>query len=100
MLSDPVIIALEQQMICYQRLARLAELQHEHVQQNQTEPLLEVLGKRQEVLDQVGQLERTIAPAKRHWGEYLLKLNAAGRSRAETLLSETRRLLGPITAAA
>ena len=99
MLQNPVIIALEQQMICYQRLARLAELQHEHVQQNQTESLLEVLGKRQEVLDQVAELERTIGPAKQRWGEFTGTLSSGGRVRAETLLATTRRLLEEITTA-
>jgi hypothetical protein len=99
MLQDPVIIALEQQMICYQRLAKLAELQHEHVQQSETESLLDVLGKRQEVLDQVTELERTIGPAKKRWTDYVGKLGAAGRARAETLLAATRRLLEQITMA-
>ena len=36
---------------------KLAELQHDHVQQGQTEALLEVLAKRQEVLDGVARLE-------------------------------------------
>ena len=99
MSTDPTILALEEQMICYQRLAKLAELQHEHVQQNQTESLLEVLGQRQEALDQAAKLEQTIAPAKRQWSEFVARLTIAGRSRAETLLAETRRLLEQITTA-
>ena len=43
--------ALEDQVGCYQRLAKLAELQHVHVQQEQTEALLDVLQSRQAVLD-------------------------------------------------
>ena len=50
-------------------------------------------------LDEVGGLEKTIGPAKRRWGEYVGKLNAAARARAETLLAATRRLLEEITAA-
>ena len=83
MLQDPIILALEEQVCCYKRLAKLAELQHEHVQQNQTESLLEVLGQRQEVLDQVAKHEAIIAPAKRRWSDYLAGLNAANRARAE-----------------
>jgi hypothetical protein len=96
---DGTIAALEEQVVCYKRLAKLAELQHEHVQQNQTESLLEVLGKRQEVLDEMSRLEAAIAPAKRGWTEYLGRLDAASRGRAEGLLGETRRLLEQITAA-
>src|SRR6185503_12781030 len=53
MVVDPVIAALQEQVTCYQRLAKLAELQHEHVQQSSTEALLDVLARRQEVLDHV-----------------------------------------------
>src|SRR5256885_15842627 len=99
MAADPIILALEEQVGCYQRLAKLAEMQHEFVRQSQTESLLEVLGKRQEVLDQVSRLEGVIAPAKRAWGEYAGQMDAGSRSRAETLLAETRRLLEQITTA-
>lgn len=96
---DPTLIALEKQLGCYTQLAKLAELQHEHVQNNQTEALLEVLGKRQGVLDQVASLEGTISAAKRRWSEYVGKLDSASRARAEGLLAQTRVLLEQITAA-
>ena len=97
--QDPIILALEEQVGCYKRLAKLAELQHEHVQQNQTESLLEVLGQRQDVLDQVARLEIIIAPAKRRWGDYLAALDTGNRARAEGMLAQTRRLLEQITTA-
>ena len=96
---DPVIDALHGQVDCYRRLFKLAELQHEHVQQERTESLLEVLARRQQVLDQLSALERVVAPAKRQWNEYLATLAAAERDEAERLLAETRRLLEAITAA-
>ena len=96
---DPTLLALEKQLGCYTQLAKLAELQHEHVQNNQTEALLEVLGKRQGVLDQVASLEGTISAAKRRWSEYVGKLDSASRARAEGLLAQTRVLLEQITAA-
>lgn len=99
MKSDPVIPALEEQLGCYRRLAKLAELQHEHVQQSRTEDLLAVLVLRQEVLDQVGMLEQTIGPAKRRWAEYLGELDGSQRAKAEALLAATRELLETITAA-
>lgn len=97
--TDPIIDALNEQVDCYRRLAKLAALQHEHVQQGQTEQLLEVLGHRQEVLDQLAALERVVAPAKREWPRFTESLPAAMRSDAERLLAETRRLLEEITAA-
>ncbi len=58
MTGDSVITALQEQVGCYQRLAKLAELQHEHVQQSQTEALLEILTHRQAVLTRWGGWKR------------------------------------------
>lgn len=99
MVVDQVISALREQVDCYGRLARLAELQHEHVQQGRTEGLLEVLGRRQAVLDEIARLEQVIVPAKRGWATYLSGLRHEQRVTAEKLLAETRRLLEEITAA-
>ena len=96
-MQDAVIQALVEQVGCYQRLAKLAELQHEHVQQSETEALLEILNRRQEVLDQVARLEKVIVVAKRRWGEYVAGLRSDQRAQAEKLLAETRRLLEEIT---
>ena len=99
MVVDPVIAALQEQVTCYQRLAKLAEQQHEHVQQSSTEALLDVLARRQEVLDHVSRLEQTIVVAPRRWGEYVGGLRSEQRAQAERLMGETRRLLEEITAA-
>lgn len=97
--QDPVVTALEQQVGCYRKLAKLAELQHVYVQQSQTEELLSVLQARQGVLDQVADLEQTIGPAKKRWLVYLGELATDERTSAESLMAETRRLLEEITAA-
>ena len=64
---NPILTALDQQAECYRRLAKLAAVQHEYVQQSQTEELLDVLGRRQEVLNQIVVHEKAIAPAKGRW---------------------------------
>ena len=99
MTEHPVISALREQVDCYRRLAKLAELQHVHVQQSQTEQLLEVLASRQEVLDQLKLFEQTVAPQRKRWAEFLAEVAPTARGAAETLLGETRRLLEQITAA-
>ena len=71
--QDTVIESLEEQVALYRRLARLAELQHVHVQHGQTEQLLEVLGARQQVLDLLATLEKTVAPARRDWINYIVR---------------------------
>jgi thiamine biosynthesis lipoprotein ApbE len=94
-----VLAALDEQVVCYQRLAKLAEQQHEHVQLSRTEDLLAVLEKRQEVLDQIGTLEATVGPIKRQWTAFVAGLDSPSRVRAEAQLAETRRLLEEITTA-
>jgi hypothetical protein len=98
-MSLEVITALEQQVQCYRRLAKLAELQHVHVQQEQTEALLDVLRTRQGVLDEIAVLEQTSAPARQQWNSYTQGLSPSQRDHAESLLAEARRLLEEITSA-
>src|SRR5258706_1596813 len=99
MSSDPIIAALEDLLGCYRRLGKLAEVQHEYVEREQTEELLGLLSLRQEVLDRIGILEETIGPLKKDSSAYLDRLGNNGRAQAEKLLSETRRLLEDITTA-
>jgi len=94
-----ILNALEQQLGCYQKLAKLAELQHEHVQRNFTEGLLDVLGLRQEVLTELATHETLVASVRKAWPEFLEALPAEDRARAEASMGETRRLLEEIVAA-
>ena len=94
---EPILAALDEQVGCYRTLAKLADAQHECVQQSQTEKLLEILSRRQEVLDRIADFERMIAPAKRRWTEYRERLTPGLREKADALLAETRRLLEQIT---
>ncbi len=98
MADNAVILALEQQVACYRRLARLAEAQREHVQQSHIEALLDVLKNRQEILDQLKELESVIGPAKKRWTEFLGEIDSDARRRAEQMVGETRRLLEQIMA--
>jgi len=97
--SGEVILALEEQVGCYRRLAKLAEVQHAHVQQGQTEGLLEVLERRQEVLNQIARLEGLMGEAKGRWSEYLQGVDEVRMEKAEGLLVERRSLLEEINAA-
>ena len=97
--GDGVIESLAEQVACYRRLAKLAQIQHEHVRQSRTEQLLEVLKARQEVLEQIANHERIVGPVKRQWPEYLTTLAPDERVRAEALMGETSSLLQQITSA-
>src|SRR5262245_46979237 len=95
-MKDHVIQALEGQVSCYRRLVKLAELQNGHVQQNQTEALLDVLKNRQMLLDEIMQHERVVGPAKRGWNEFIAGIESNQRDVAQGLLNETRALLQQI----
>src|SRR5258706_14397304 len=97
MVDDPVILALSEQVACYRKLAKLAELQHRYVQNSQTERLLEILKDRQQLIDRLAAHERIITAAKSRWPEFTAGLSPESRGRAETLLAETRKLLEQIT---
>ena len=97
--DQTIIQALTEQVDQYRRLSKLAEIQHEHVENNATEKLLDVLARRQTVLDQITRLEEIIRPAKKGWADYVGGLEATQREAAERLLAETRRLLEQITTA-
>jgi len=96
---NEVLTALEEQVTCYRRLAKLADAQHEHVQQMHMEPLLEVLQLRQAVLNQLRKLEDVIRPQKPRWQDFLGELTEEQRSRAEAIVVENRELLQQITSA-
>lgn len=93
-----VLTALSEQVACYRTLARLAELQHEHVLNDHTEGLLDVLREREAVLDRAAELERTVGPVKREWAEVSRGLSGETRRAFESLFAETRSLLAQITA--
>jgi len=93
-----IIDALSEQVTCYRKLARLAEAQREHVQQSHMEALLGVLQSRQQILEQLQNLEFIIGPAKKRWSEFLDEIEPESRSLAEQMLAETRKLLEQIMA--
>ena len=95
----PIVAALEQQLACYRRLAKLSELQRNYVRENQTDELLVVLQTRSELLTEIARLEAEVAPMKRAWAETSTALAPAIRDSAAAMLAETRQLLQQITQA-
>ena len=94
-----ILAALQEQLGCYRKLARLAEAQHEHVQQMNMEPLLEVLRARQLVLNRLGELQHVLGAGQRRWMEIAANASPDDRVRGDECISETRRLLEQITEA-
>jgi hypothetical protein len=96
---DPVLTALEGQVVCYRRLAKLAEQQRELIQLGQADQLLQLLGLRQAELNQLQAHEKQLSPVKKQWKAYLATLPIGPRERASALMNETVTLLEQITAA-
>jgi signal transduction histidine kinase len=102
--SDPVWLepvsvlkAIEEQVLCYRSLAKLAARQHAHVQNDSTEELLGVLKERQVVVERLSILEQSVGPARRDWSNFSARLPLTERTRAETMMTEARSLLAEIT---
>ncbi|HEY1685859.1 MAG TPA: flagellar export chaperone FlgN [Tepidisphaeraceae bacterium] len=97
--TDSILSALTEQVACYRKLAKLADAQHQCVQQGQTEQLLNILKKRQEVLDRITALEQILGPVRKNWTGYRDTLDAQGKAMAEKLMAEVRSLLEEIMSA-
>lgn len=96
-MKEDVIQALEDQVGCYRRLAKLADVQHGHVEQNQMEPLLDVLKDRQAVVEQITRLEAVLGPVRKDWNGFAGGIDPEQRVQAEGYLAESKRLLEAIT---
>jgi hypothetical protein len=92
-----IIAAIEQQLHCYQQLAKLADVQREHVQMGDAEALLAVLHRRAGVLEELSALERVVGPVKRQWATFTQSLPDDRRQHVETVMLSSRQLLEQIT---
>jgi len=99
MSAQAALEALTEQVNCCQRLAKLAQMQHEHIEQGRVEQLLDVLKSRQQVVEQMAACERIVGPVKKQWETFVVTLDPTTRAKAEALLAESRTLLEQITAA-
>lgn len=91
--SDEALAALHEQVNCYRRLVKLAEAQHDHIEQSRTDALLEVLQQRAGEVERIGQLEALVAPLRRAWSDLTAGWPVERRVSAESMIAEIRRLL-------
>jgi hypothetical protein len=90
--------ALTEQVECCRKLAKLSRMQHEHITHGRVEQLLDVLKSRQQVVEQMSACERVVGPVKKQWETFVTGLDQVTRTKAETLLAQSRSLLETITA--
>lgn len=94
-----LIDVLQKLVELYERLLKLAALQRDYVQTDQTDHLLDVLTKRAGVVEQVSKLEIALRPTRLNWSDVSQSLDPVLRAQAEELLARTRSLLAEINAA-
>ena len=99
MSTQATLDALSEQVDCCQRLAKLQQMQHEHIAHGRVEQLLDVLKSRQQVVEQMAACEKIVGPVKKQWAQFVTTLDDPTRVKAEQLLAESRSLLEQITAA-
>jgi hypothetical protein len=88
--ADNLIAAIERQADLYARLEILAEQQHECVVQDRQDELLDVLQRRQDVIDRIVAGDKLIKLVRTHWADVTRMLPEASRLRAERAMTAMR----------
>lgn len=94
--ADNLITALERQADLYGRLVVLAEQQHECVVQDRQDELLDVLQRRQEVIDRIVAGDKLIKIVRTRWADVTRMLPEASRLRAEQAMTAMRERLARV----
>lgn len=87
---------LRRQRDLYRRLSQLVERQRSLVTAGDPAPLLGILGERQEVVGQLVQLSRDLAPHRDRWSSTRERFSASDRAEAEAILTEVNTVLGRV----
>ncbi len=90
---DRLLRLLESQRNCYRRLRELSLLQRSLISGDRPELLLNVLGDRQRIVNELAGLNEQLAPFRQDWEGVYESLPAEVRVRAGELLDEINGLL-------
>jgi flagellar biosynthesis/type III secretory pathway chaperone len=93
--EDPLTLLelLEQQRDLYYELEKLSAEQSQRIEQGQTEDLLNVLSKRQGLVEQLTQINTRLSPYRDYWGQVAQQLPEGKRQHLRHLLDEVQTLL-------
>lgn len=91
-----LVSLLEKQRALYGRLCELSRDQAQLIETAQTEPLLELLGHRQKLIDEVTVVNADLEPYRRRWAELWADLGAADRGRVGALVRAVEDSLAEI----
>lgn len=79
---------LRRQRALYERLQALAERQHALVTEDDPRPLLKILAQRQQLTDELAQLNGRMAPLRQDWSSVRAGWPAAQRAEADELVAD------------
>ncbi|MBI1369502.1 MAG: hypothetical protein GC162_12720 [Planctomycetes bacterium] len=91
-----LISLLEQQQRIYEQLTDLSRKQTQLVSTGDAEPLLTVLGQRQQLIDQLTRLNSRVEPYKQDWPALWAQLDRMTQARVQQLISTVQSLLDAI----
>ncbi len=87
---------LDRQREVYERLESLSLSQAGLIQADETDRLLDVLGERQRLIEQLGALNEELAPFTERWGELAPRLSEPMREELRRRFDDVSRLVGSI----
>lgn len=81
---------------CYTSLLDLSRQQRQYIEQSDIDPLLAVLGHKQQILARVSEIESHLQPYKQNWSALRDSLSSDERSVVDSALSTVEELLAEL----
>ena len=96
--SEGLIDLLGQQRAIYRQLYELTGRQAQLVKDGEAEPLLELLARRQSLIDELTQINARVEPYKKSWSSLWPRLDSGSQQRVQSLIDDVQGLLDEIVA--
>lgn len=88
-----------QEQACYTQLLDLSQRQRHSIEANDVDELLRILSQKQNVLERVGAIERSLLPYKQNWQRLRGELEESARQVLDVALATVEELLNDLIAA-
>ena len=89
---------LQEQKANYEELLRLTDEQRSLIEENKSEKLLGLLGRRQRLVDAVSEVSRRLAPYQQNWEQVKTKIPHEFKARIQELLDSLHEMLNLVLA--
>jgi hypothetical protein len=96
---DPAVVreALADQLACYERLTKLAEEQGRAIYAGDTDRLLKVIARREDLTTQAAELEQAIGPVKQAWPGVAVHWSEEDTETVREMFRQCKQMLGDLT---